>query len=130
MQRARLRQYSVAGRATARMSDNILLMDNLFYVAILSLVVVLAPSCRYSSSNEGEQHASPNTQPAQNATEQALIEVVRNWYRAKGLEAPSRIIVAERSDDVWLIRAGPEIKEAGFWVDPKTRKIVRHAPGY
>ena len=61
--------------------------------------------------------------------EELVIEAVRSWYRDAGLLVPQRIVVSERSDNFWRLLAGPEIKEAGFDVDPRTYRVIRYSPG-
>lgn len=61
--------------------------------------------------------------------EESVIEIVRQWYKSKSWTVPERIVIVEKGPELWRISAGPEIKEAGFLVDPVKKTVLRFFPG-
>jgi hypothetical protein len=62
-------------------------------------------------------------------TEDRVVEAVRAWFVAQGWSAPTRVVVRRRSDDGWWVVAGPEAKENGLKIDPRTLKIIEFHAG-
>lgn len=76
--------------------------------------------------------ASPASRPAQQGAasqENLVLAGVRQYYRQNGWSVPGRIVIAQKHSDVWLVYAGPEIKEAAMDVDPHTGRVLRFRPG-
>lgn len=81
------------------------------------------------ATNAGSRPVSSGTNPAATATEEeVVIEVARQWYRTNSWAVPPRIVVDRKTNDIWVLEAGP--RDATLKVNLKTREVVEFIPGF
>jgi hypothetical protein len=57
--------------------------------------------------------------------EEKITQLVRDWYKTNGLQAPTRMVVHGQKGTNWIVLAGPQWNEMGFEVDTAANRVVR-----
>ena len=103
---------------------------------LLIVICVSAASCRLvgCQSKDGAKivpasQSSGLSDVGDAQKEKIVLGVVKKYYEDRGWTPPKRVVIVTRGTDVWLVHAGPELKEAGLEIDPNTGRVISFIPG-
>ena len=100
---------------------------NLFKHAVV-VVILSSAGCGHQIDGTNLQL---NTNSQQRISQDSLIiQAVENWYRKQGYKVPSRILITGRSEQMYVVKAGAESKEATIRIDPKNLNVIEFRPGF